>query len=100
MTEDPLGLKLLDDAGQLRIHLDQLNEAGDDDRCVGVDSLGEPFLAALTGVYADGIRILSCDPDDRERYQGKHCDACGQATDELGPETLHYPVVVLTGRPQ
>ncbi|MEV6413869.1 hypothetical protein [Kribbella sp. NPDC051718] len=100
MTEDPVGVALLKNADELRGHLDTLNDAGTDDRCVGVDFMGEPFLAALTGPYAGGVRVVCCDPEDIERDQVEYCDDCGQATKRFDETTLRYPVVVLTGRPR
>lgn len=85
----------LGDADALRRHLDTINERGEDDRCAGIDSAGQPFLAALTGPYATSVRVLCCDPDDVERDQGEYCDTCSQAVTRHGLDTLHYPVVVL-----
>jgi hypothetical protein len=85
----------LEDADALRSLLDLLNEEGVSDRLSGIDSLGEPFLACLAGVYADTVRVLVADPADTERDQAPYCDECGQATNRLGLDALHYPVVVV-----
>lgn len=90
----------LGDVAQMRAYLDKLNEAGQDDRCVGIDAVGQPFLACLAGIYADSARVLTCDPDDIERDQGPHCDACGQATDRDDLDVLNYPVTVLVKVPE
>lgn len=82
-------------AEALHLLLDQLNDAGTGDRISGVDAMGQPFLACLAGVYADTVRVLVADPGDTERDQAPYCDECGQATDRLGLDALHYPVVVI-----
>jgi hypothetical protein len=83
------------DADALRGLLDQLNDAGADDKAAGIDALGQPFLVALTGPYAESERVILFDPSDTAYDQAPYCDECGQATRRLGLADLHYPVTVI-----
>ncbi len=88
---------LLADAEALRDHLDALNDDGQHPVAVGLDDLGQPFLIALVGPYADGEHVLLDSPWQREvTYSTGHtyCDEClGHVH---GIEHLRYPVAVLT----
>lgn len=86
--------KGLADADALRAHLDELNEAGTDDRAVGLDREGQPFLAFLAGLYAGDSGVITCDPWDYERNGELACYECNAArSGQL--DTLNYPVTVL-----
>lgn len=86
------------DEGDLRDHLDALNEAGENSEVAGLDATGQPFLVFLTGPYAEGMYFLGWNPWEREfdvDVATRPCDECNA----MGPSptsALHYPLVVLT----
>lgn len=89
-----------DTATLLRL-LDLLNEAGADYRVSGVDGDGEPFLAFLTGPYAESSGVLMLNPWDPEvePYDVvRRCDECN-AIAPFPVESLAYPVTAFTAHP-
>jgi hypothetical protein len=89
---------LIESAEDLRRKLDELNEAGVDHKVAGIDAKGQPFLATLTGVYAEGMIALTYDPRDTDvsGMDGPWCGDCGTALLRPGaPLGLNFPVTAL-----
>ena len=86
-------------AGALRRMLERRNEEGVVVEVVGMDSAGTPFLAGLTGPYAEGDFALVGLPWDAEvGYDGFICEECAAQHGAARPiETLEYPVTILRG---
>jgi hypothetical protein len=87
---------VLADADALREHLNALNDSGTDDRAVGMDSRGEPFLIALDGCYAESEVVLYGNPWDAEVDwgTGPSCVEC-MAQHPHRIDSLRFPVSVL-----
>lgn len=90
------GVRALANEQALRDLLDRINVSGLNDKVAGVDHLGNPFLACLTGPYAEGIGVLVGNPWDREVDYGGSiaCQECG-AEDLATVERLVFPLTVL-----
>jgi hypothetical protein len=85
----------LGDVEQLRKLLDHRNEDGQTVSVSGMDATGQPFLAFVTGVYADGLGMVTDSPENHEvEPVAGRCDECGYARIE-NPEDLAYPITVM-----
>lgn len=82
------------DADELRDLLDA-RVVGPDLRVGGLDAQGRPFIAELSGPYAD-TEVTYHDPWDSEvSYStGKSCPECGAHRAGFGLDSLHFPVAV------
>lgn len=87
------------DADALREHMDALNDAGKHCEVAGVDAHGTPFLAGLSGAYADFEWAQIGNPWDVEvDFDGETCDHCGaQRGAQVTIDRLAYPVVIFGG---
>lgn len=87
------------DADALREHMDALNDAGKHCEIAGKDANGTPFLAGLSGAYADVAWAQIGNPWDVEvGFDGETCDCCGaQRGAQVTIDRLSYPVVILGG---
>lgn len=81
----------------LRAYLNAVNDAGLDYGVAGMDARNMPFIAWLTGPYADSEVVLTIWPWDGEASirGAEQCDECGASRKDLGLGDLDYPVTVL-----
>jgi hypothetical protein len=80
----------------LRATLDAINEAGIDPKVPGIDAEGTPFLAMLSGPYAEHVEVALGSPwdpevDHRTPVRCVECDTHDLST----MEALNFPVVIL-----
>lgn len=87
------------DAEALRERMDALNDAGEHCEIAGVDANGAPFLAGLSGAYADVAWAQIGNPCDVEvGFDGETCECCGaQRGAQVTIDRLSYPVVIFGG---
>lgn len=85
-------------ASDLREHLDDMNEDGQNTIISGMDAGGAPFLAYLEGPYAENLSVLTHNPWDVEidlvAGSSRTCDDCG-VWGPVRASELNYPAVVL-----
>lgn len=89
-------LQSVKDEDGLRAVLDTLNESGVDYKVAGMDSVGNAFLATLTGPYAEGIAVMWGNPWDSEvdYSTGIRCEECYAANNDT-PDHIKYPAEVI-----
>lgn len=85
----------------LREALEALNEFPHDPKVVGIDQSGTPFMAQLSGVYAESVTVTLNMPWDSEveyRTALRSCEECG-AQGHWSLAVLAFPVTVLSAAP-
>ena len=98
-----VAMRVIRDRDALGDHMRALNDAGAQQcEVAGVDANGTPFLAGLSGPYADTEWAQVGNPWDVEiGWDGDSCSDCGaQRGSQVGIDRLVYPVTIFVGGEQ